>query len=231
MPAGFRNGAGVDFDSLFDPYLQGTKPANTGYRDGTGSDLANRYAPIIFGTKGPDVGFRTSGGVDVSNLWAAIGTAVYLELVTSADVSTIGAATSASISVRVKTNGQIDFIADFGGTVVYHYPTGAGVGSLYQFRISGTVNGQRNSGTSASMTGKGGVSFTAAIGGNAASYDTGWHAADDALNFLTMTAASTGNNGVGIVDGNMQIQIRRVSDSVVIRTLNIDFECTADSQT
>jgi hypothetical protein len=228
MPSGYRKD-GVDFDNIFDPYLQGTKPANTGMRV-DGVDLVERYAPIVFGTKAPDVGYRVNG-VDVSNLWAAIGTAVYLELVTSEDVSAAGAATSAGISVRVKTNGEIEFIADLGGTVVYHYPTGVGVGSLYQFRISGTVNGSRNPGSSASMTGKGGVSFTAAvIPGNSAGYDTGWQAADDVVDFLTMAAASSGNAGVGSVDGNMQIQIRRVSDSVVIRTLDINFECTADSQ-
>lgn len=77
MAKGYRNSSGVDFDSLFDPYVQGTKPANCGLRDSGGSDLVNAYAPIAFGTKGPNVGFRTSGGSDVSNLWAAAGTAVY----------------------------------------------------------------------------------------------------------------------------------------------------------
>lgn len=77
MTSGFRNSSGVDFDSLFDPYVQGTKPSSCGFRTSDGSDLVNRYAPIIFGSKGPDVGYRTSGGVDVSNLWAASGTASY----------------------------------------------------------------------------------------------------------------------------------------------------------
>lgn len=77
MPAGFRNAAGVDFDDVFDPYVEGTKPANCGLRTSDGFDLVNRYAPISYGSKAPDVGFRTSGGVDVSNLWAAKGTAVY----------------------------------------------------------------------------------------------------------------------------------------------------------
>ena len=77
MTTGFRNSSGVDFDSLFDPYVQGASPSATGYRLSSGVDLAGRYAPISFGTKGPDVGFRTSAGLDVSNLWAAYGTASY----------------------------------------------------------------------------------------------------------------------------------------------------------
>ena len=77
MTVGYRNAAGVDFDSLFDPYASGTSPAATGYRDSSGVDLAGRYAPISVGSKGPDVGYRTSAGVDLSNLWAAIGTATY----------------------------------------------------------------------------------------------------------------------------------------------------------
>jgi hypothetical protein len=80
MPVGFRNSAGVDFDSLFDPFVTGSPPANTGFRDSAGVDLAGQYAPIAFGSKGPDVGFRTSGGVDVSNLWAALGTAAYANI-------------------------------------------------------------------------------------------------------------------------------------------------------
>lgn len=77
MAKGYRNSSGVDFDSLFDPYVSGTKPAATGLRDSSGVDLNQAYAPIAVGSKGPDVGFRTSGGSDVSNLWAAAGTAVY----------------------------------------------------------------------------------------------------------------------------------------------------------
>lgn len=73
----FRNAAGVDFDSLFDPYVEGTKAANCGLRTSNGVDLSQRYAPIAYGTKGPNVNFRTPGGVDVSNLWAAAGTASY----------------------------------------------------------------------------------------------------------------------------------------------------------
>lgn len=77
MTTGFRNTSGVDFDSLFDPYVQGTAPSATGLRLSSGVDLAGRFAPITFGSKGPDVGFRTSAGGDVSNLWAASGTAKY----------------------------------------------------------------------------------------------------------------------------------------------------------
>lgn len=74
MPSGYRSG-GVDFDNLFDPYVQGAKSIATGRR-AAGVDLNQRYAHISFGTKRANVGYRV-GGVDVSNLWAAKGTAIY----------------------------------------------------------------------------------------------------------------------------------------------------------
>lgn len=79
MPVGFRNAAGVDFDSLFDPDVRGDGPQATGFRTASGVTL--RYAALAYGSKGPNVGFRTSAGVDLSNLWAAKGTAVYQSLV------------------------------------------------------------------------------------------------------------------------------------------------------
>ncbi|QJB21919.1 hypothetical protein XccvBFoX3_gp19 [Xanthomonas phage FoX3] len=75
MAAGYRS-AGVDFDNLFDPYVQGAKPSNTGIRVG-GVDIANRYAPVAFGTRRANIGYRNSAGVDIAGLFAAKGTATY----------------------------------------------------------------------------------------------------------------------------------------------------------
>lgn len=234
MATGFRNSAGTDFDALFDPYVSGTKPANTGFRTSDGTDLKDRFAPISVGLKGPDVGYRTSGGADLSTLWAAAGTAVYNVTAQSLDQSATGAATSASIAVQVLTNGTIEFVCSPGSdpSVIYHNPPGTGVGSAYEARISGTVNGLRNStGATASMTGKNGISFTAAVyPGNSAPFDTGWQDPDDSNNFLTMQANSSGNNGLGQVYGTATVQVRRKSDSVVVRSFSLGFECSADSQ-
>jgi hypothetical protein len=68
MTVGFRNSAGVDFDSLFAVYTSGTKVV-CGYRDSTGSDLSNRYQP---GNAGITTGFRNSAGTDLGNLFAAL---------------------------------------------------------------------------------------------------------------------------------------------------------------
>ena len=77
MAVGYRDINNVDFDDLFDPYVQGAIPANTGFRDINNVDLAGRYAPLSYGSKRADVGFRLANGLDVSNLWAAKGTATY----------------------------------------------------------------------------------------------------------------------------------------------------------
>lgn len=74
MVTGYRSG-GIDFDDLFDPYVQGDRSPLSGRRV-SGVDLNQRFAPILYGTKRADVGYRT-GGVDLSNFWAAKGTASY----------------------------------------------------------------------------------------------------------------------------------------------------------
>lgn len=230
MPAGYQS-EGVDFDSIFDPYVSGTKPAATGLQDG-GIDLNQRYAPRSLGLKADDVGYN-SGGQDVSNLWAALGSASYATNVKSTEFSAIGNPTSATIGVKVNTNGEIQITAETGATIKYHLPVGAGVGSLYQARISGTVNGIRSAvaPASASMTGKNGISFTAAVNpGNSANYDTGWQDPDAVNNFLTMQANSDDNAGAGEVSGGMLIEVRRKSDLVVVKSQSLSFSCWADSQ-
>lgn len=223
MPSGYRSG-GVDFDDLFDPYVEGQKSVATGRRV-AGVDLNQRYAPISYGTKRADVGYRV-GGIDVSNLWAAKGTAQYLRSVSSVRMSPSGAPTSASLSAAVRTNGQIVFNALTGGTVSYDTTAGP-----LQFRISGAVSGIRNSSSSGTMTGKGGVSFTAAVHpGNSAGFDTGWNSADDSANFLDLQCNSSANIGTASLDGTFDVQIRRASSGEVIRSFSVAFSCIADSQ-
>jgi hypothetical protein len=77
MTTGFRNSSGVDFDNVFDPYVQGTKPGAAGYRTSDGVDLNQRFAPLVYGAAAAVTGFRLSSGADVNTLWAAKGTASY----------------------------------------------------------------------------------------------------------------------------------------------------------
>jgi len=164
MTTGFRNASGVDFDSLFDPYVQGTSPAATGLRLSTGVDLAGRFAPITFGSKGPDVGFRTSGGVDVSNLWAAIGTAVYGLPIDGSSYSSSGSRGGSSLTLNMLSNGTYNvtrFQANNGGTSVLAsgtwLPSGDSVSSYtctyaYQLISSGAFGGGSNSTTNDAVT-------------------------------------------------------------------------------
>lgn len=241
MPANYKQ-AGTDFDSLFDPYVQGTKPAATGYKV-EGVDLSDRYAPISFGTKRADVGFKV-GGSDVSNLWAGYGTAVYFPTTIEAtSQSLVGAAASASVGIAIKTNGTI--VVSLTGTTseagegTYNYvPTASGASASYDFRVRGTVAGSRGSGASGTLTGKGGVSYSAATGsGSTAAFDTGWiTTADDSSNFLTLSCSSPANVGSaqldigGVAGSNMIIEVRRKSDSVVIFSSSTAVQCISDSQ-
>lgn len=226
---------GTDFDDMFDPYVQGTKPANTGFRTADGVDLANRYAPIAYGSKRADVGYRTSAGVDVSNLWAAKGTAVYFpSIIEALTVSSFGGAMNASAAIFILTDGRVrvDVDGDNSESGGGHYRYGDS-SALYDFRIYGTVQGIRNaSGTSGTMTGKGGINFSAApYPGNNASFDTGWQAtADNASAFVSWGCGSQSGQGAAILDGTVNVQVRRKSDQVVISTWTAQYSVTSDSQ-
>ena len=242
MAVGYRNAANVDFDDLFDPYVQGAKPADCGFRDSGASDLVNRYAPIAFGSKGPDVGFRTSAGVDVSNLWAAKGSASYFPMVIQAtSYSFTGLPRAAAVKIAIRTNGTIPVTTNgttgTSGAGTHSYaPTAAGASAAFDFRIFGTVFGVRNIGSTANITGKGGVNINAAVapGGNL-SFDTGWIATgDDAGDFLVIDTASPTGAGESTIQtmnpNTVTIQVRRKSDGQIVRTYAFGLLVSSDSQ-
>lgn len=167
MTSGLRRvsgtGAGTDFDSIFDPYQVGTKPANTGFRhaDGTG-DIANKYAPIAYGTKAGDVGYRTAAGVDVSNLFAAAGTAVYVanplalngQTYTATDYTLSGG--SAKLTLTIGSDGTYS-IKDQNNVVqgsgVWWSPGAtAGIGASYEAKITLTLTAAVPTGATGATT-------------------------------------------------------------------------------
>ena len=80
MTTGIKS-KGVDLDSIFAPYVQGTSPAATGVKF-AGTDIHTRYAPLIYGTAAPATGITCKPGgagslVDLNTLFAAIGTPSY----------------------------------------------------------------------------------------------------------------------------------------------------------
>jgi hypothetical protein len=68
-----------NLDLVFDPYVQGTHPADTYLLDDSGADIALRYAPIVYGSQAAATGLLTgqSGHADINTLFAAYGTANY----------------------------------------------------------------------------------------------------------------------------------------------------------
>lgn len=157
MATNYRNSAGVDFDDLFDPYVQGTIPSSTNYRTSDGVDLAGRYAPLSYGSKAPDVNYRTSAGTDVTNLWAAKGTAQYSlpfhGQTYSADATAPTGATgttSATVTLSINSDGtwqitrSISGSATGNGTTVLGsgtwLPSGASAGN-YEVQFAGSGSG------------------------------------------------------------------------------------------
>lgn len=216
MAVGYKNSAGVDFDLLFDPYVQGTPPAATGYRNAAGVDLAGRYAPISFGTKGPNVGMRTAAGVDVSNLWAAFGTAAYV--IAGLDGKHLQADDGA-VTFQLTVNANIGLIIDndgtwtvYGGTSQGPMPqptpqtgtwlTGGGVASDYEVQFD-----VFSSGSSDRVIGNGAPTWTNAGSDLSATFALPDMAADNAIE--------------RIVDGTVRIRVRRVSTGGVVSDSNI----------
>ncbi|MEW5251589.1 hypothetical protein [Microbulbifer discodermiae] len=87
MASGYQTSSGSDLDSVFDPYVQGTKPAATGYQTSDGRDLNQRYAPLSFGSAAASTGIKLASGADLNTLWAARGTASYYTPMSNASLS------------------------------------------------------------------------------------------------------------------------------------------------
>lgn len=148
MPSGFKTG-GSDLDDVFDPYVEGTKPAATGYT-AAGNDLKERYAPISFGTAAPVTGMKLAGGDDLNTVWAAKGTAVYagpvaLGLGPSYDNSrTSSHDIAAEVDLTIKSDGTWSVTNGATGGVVFgsplsgtwHSAPAAGVGAGARVRFS-----------------------------------------------------------------------------------------------
>jgi hypothetical protein len=237
MPTEFASD-GVDFEDLFDPDIVGNGPQAT-WLENNGVPL--RYAALSYGTKRADVGYD-DGGVDASNLWAQKGSAVYLPtIITASSLSSTGLARSASIQIHIKTNGTIVVVANgtktTGAGTTNYAPTAAGASSAFDFRIRGRFLGIRNVSSSATATGKGGISYNAGLppSGSAANFDSGWIAtADDATAFLAISCSSPSNTGGSSIDIQagtpMVVEVRRKSDGVIAFTSSTQVQCTSDSQ-
>lgn len=141
MPSGYRSG-GVDFDDLFDPFVQGPTSVATGRRI-AGVDLSYRYAHIQYGAKRADVGYRVNG-TDLSNLWAAKGTAVYSLPINGREYTRSRGRGGASLAFNMLSNGTYSIVNDL-GTVLDSgswLPAGDAVASYScKFSQSGFTNG------------------------------------------------------------------------------------------
>jgi hypothetical protein len=212
MTVGYRNSAGVDFDSLFDTYSTGTPPANTGLRTSGGVDLAGRYAPIAYGTKGPDVGYRTSGGVDVSNLWAQAGSAVYVQSDTGLaspiddyQVALTGGTATATAQFHHNRNGTTDFSPPSSADN-WILPGGSTVGDAYDVRYTQTAS-----------SGGGTVTGSALSTWLQLNTQRGLSLSISRTVFGSISASRT-----------YTVEIRRRSDSVVLASFSVTLNVTAE---
>lgn len=121
MASGFKVGT-KDLDDIFDPYVEGTKPAATGFKVGT-QDLRDRYAPRALGAQAAATGMKV-GSADLNTLFAAKGTASYglpIDGMTYSAYELIlpGNTGSASVQFRITTTGvyYVEAVTTSGGAV------------------------------------------------------------------------------------------------------------------
>lgn len=126
---------GVDFDNLFDLYLQGPFSALSNLKQG-GADLNQRYANVSFGKQGPNTNYKTAAGhADVATLWAQKGTATYLIPTPSYNGQLIETTGTGSLSAFIVINPDGTWSSSDSAFRGYWYggssPT-PGIGSNYQ---------------------------------------------------------------------------------------------------
>lgn len=107
MATGVKVGT-TDLDDIFDPYVEGTKPAATNIKVGT-QDLRDRFAPLSFGTSAAATGIKV-GTADLNTLFAKKGTAQYItwnlpEIFAASNSNQ--SYTSAYVGFELRNNGEI----------------------------------------------------------------------------------------------------------------------------
>lgn len=207
MASGFKVGA-TDLDDVFDPYVKGTKPGLTGYTV-NGQDLRDRYAPIVYGATAPVTNFTVAGVGDLNKLFAKKGTAVYEQVIADPGYPALGAnatgqagPVSASASLTLKSDGTWSCTRGTSQAPVttttgsWFGPPRAGAGDDYQVRFVFTST--RDDG---------------AVITNGAS---NWTSLSADRAFAVSLSSPDYSSAKKMLTGNVSIQIRRASDSVVL---------------
>ena len=225
MASNYKNSSGVDFDSLFDPDVQGDGPTAATFKLPNGSLL--KYANIAYGSKGPDVGYKLSNGVDVSNLWAAAGTAQY-------DLPIDGQTFAAGAAGRLNhgATAQLTFTTNTDGTYSVVRYTTDGVNPVTTTLAVGNWN---TTGLPASSLD---VMYTATVGSNGETQKGGW-SANPAPTWTSVTAnlGMYDQVAVGFQEGSkgnlgtLRIQYRIHSTGQIVSDSTIYFNVTADGST
>jgi len=67
---GYKNLAGVDIGTLFEPYVSGSHADVSGYLDLSGNDLNTRLAPYVSGSQSATTGYKNTLGFDLNTVFA-----------------------------------------------------------------------------------------------------------------------------------------------------------------
>jgi hypothetical protein len=220
MPSNFlRNG--VDLDSVFEPYLSGTKKPATGFT-AAGVDLSDKYAPIELGAAAAATNFL-AGGADLNTKFAAIGTVSYVlaglqgKQMYALDDRTSGSTLNASVTLTLNNSGGWTAVgANTSGAVAQPAPTSG------TWLPSGTV-GEYEVQFDVTPVGTYGVTTTVTNGAAA------W-ASLSTSRALTLQLAGTRTSSGGTDRAsfaNIRVRVRRVSGQVVVSdtTLTMNVEC------
>ena len=149
MVTGFKKGA-TDLDDIFDPYVEGAKPAATAFKTADGIDLNQRYAPLSYGTQAAATGMKIAGGAVLNTLWAAKGSAVYAGPIDPGfggpySANQVGSGTVQKEAIlTIKSDGTWAVTKSAGGTLggtpltgAWHSNPAAGVGAGCEVQVDG----------------------------------------------------------------------------------------------
>jgi len=225
--SGYRNGAAVDADNLFDTDIVGDGPQAENFRLSNGVGL--KYAAAPYGTPGPSFGYRNSAGVDNGPRWTTKGTAVY----------------SLPINGKQYNAGDVAANRQTAQANIYFNVSADGTYNVTGYRAHAAASGNPPAGNTVNASGTWNT-FGLAVSAVQVAFSGSWTLQQSsgttsgsfgsASNWLSCSAAQQAGlaQTVGFQGGSkdqsgaLTIQFRNASTGQVLSTTTITLHCSVD---
>lgn len=203
---------GVTLENIFDPYVAGTTQAAATGINGGGSDLNTQFAKLSYGTSAAATGIET-GGADLNTIFAAKGTASYINPTPSYDwTSQVPEPGSSYYTINNAITWHSDgtWTTSVGQNGTWSSTTITGIGNGYQIMLDNFV-----------LNNTAGQTLTLL--------------SNDMASWITLSTNRSANmqlysrpSSIGST-WTCRVQIRRVSDSMIVYTGTISGKLTVNN--